>query len=350
MKQPSDTREPVAVLGATGLVGQRLVERLVDHPLFRVVSVSASDARRGQRYGDNVAWDSDRKLPTWLADMPLVSLETRLPCRWVFSALDSGTAAQVERGLALAGHMLVTNAANHRMDLDVPLLIPEVNPDHLELVRQQAFHGGGLIANPNCTAAALALALHPLRAAFGLRRVLVATYQSVSGAGKRSLQELDLEDNLIPWISGEQVKVARETAKILGQRTADSVRPHDVLISAQCVRVPVLQGHSLAVSVELEQDPSDLEGLISAWERFRGEPQRLGLPSAPEAPLRYHRATDAPQPRLHRDLGAGMTVSIGRLEPCPVLGYRFFCVSHNLWRGAAGGALLCAELALRRGL
>ncbi|MFW5904891.1 MAG: aspartate-semialdehyde dehydrogenase, partial [bacterium] len=254
----------------------------------------------------------------------------------------------IETEFAEAGHLVVSNAKNHRMDPEVPLLVPEVNPDHLELLKDQEFGGGGIIANPNCSTIGLVLALKPLHDAFGLETVHVVTLQALSGAGVPGVASMEIADNVIPFISGEEDKLETEPLKILGALEGSEIRRADIRIGAHCTRVPVTDGHTEAVSVTLRKEAT-ADDVIEAWNEWVGEPQRLHLPTAPARPVQYLSGATDPQPRLHRNLGRGMTVSVGRLRSDPVFDWSFFGLSHNTVRGAAGGALLCAELAVARG-
>jgi aspartate-semialdehyde dehydrogenase len=271
--------------------------------------------------------------------------------RLVFSALDASVAGELEQAFADAGHVVLSNARNHRMNPVVPLLVPEVNADHLGLLRVQARQRGGkgaIVTNPNCSTIVLSMALAPLRA-FGLRACLVSTMQAVSGAGYPGVPSLDILGNVIPFISGEEEKMETETRKILGTLAGAEVEPHPVRVSAHTNRVPVVDGHTETVSVALEQKPS-LEALRAAIDGFAGEPQRLGLPSAPERPLLYLDQPNRPQPRFDAGRGRGMTVSVGRLRPCGVLDWKFVALGHNTVRGAAGASVLNAELMQAQGL
>jgi aspartate-semialdehyde dehydrogenase len=346
-------RIPVVVLGATGLVGQRLVALLARHPWFRVAGVASSSRRNGQRYGEVTRWRIGGAAPAEVADLPLLPAEpgAQPPAPVVFSALPAADAEQIEPAFARAGSLVFTNASAHRLAPDVPLVIPEINGDHLAAIETQRARRdwtGAIIANPNCSTTGLALALAPL-APFGARRVLVTTLQAASGAGYPGVAALDLVDNAIPYIEGEEEKLETETVKILGSWTGDAFAPAEIGLSAQCTRVAVREGHLACVSVALDRRPTGDGELIDRWIRFEGEPQRLRLPTAPRRPLRYRDEPDRPQPLWDRDAGHGMTVSVGRLRPCPVLDYKFVCLSHNTLRGAAGAALLNAEFAYARG-
>lgn len=340
----------MGVLGATGAVGQRFVSLLRHHPWFDVVYLGASERSEGNAYGEAARWIQDDPLPPEVAEMQVRSCEPpegeEIPL--FFSALDSSVAGSIETEFARAGHLVVSNARNHRMDPGVPLLVPEVNPDHLDLLEDQDFDGGGIVTNPNCSTIGLVLALKPLHDHFGLETVHVVTLQALSGAGVPGVASMEIADNVIPFISGEEDKLETEPLKILGTLDGREIRPADIRIGAHCTRVPVTDGHTEAISVTLRNQAS-AEDIIGAWNEWIGEPQRLRLPSAPVRPVQYLSGAMDPQPRLHRNLGKGMTVSVGRLRADPVFDWSFFGLSHNTVRGAAGGALLCAELAVARG-
>ena len=342
-------RIPVGILGATGAVGQRFVSLLHDHPWFRIAWLGASDRSAGLPYGEAVRWIQDTPLPPGVAETTVEPCEPPagdIPL--FFSALDSAVAGPLETEFARTGRLVVSNAKNHRMDPDVPLVVPEVNPDHLALLDRQDLDGGGIVTNPNCSTIGLVLALKPLYDAFGLERVHVVTLQALSGAGVPGVASMEIADNVIPYIGGEEDKLETEPLKILGTLDLEGIEPADLAIGAHCTRVPVTDGHTEAVSVTL-LEPATEEEMIEAWSAWRSEPQRLGLPTAPDRPTVYLSGESDPQPRLHRNLGGGMTVSVGRLRPDPLFDWSFFALSHNTVRGAAGGALLCAELAVAEG-
>jgi len=342
-------RIPVAVLGATGSVGQRFVSLLAAHPWFELVAMTASDRSAGKRYGDVVEWVLETPLPSAAARMVVQQTEPVLGLPLVFSALDAAVAGEAETAFAAAGAVVVSNARSHRMDRDVPLVVPEVNPDHVELARRQTFSRGAILTNPNCSTIGLVLALKPLADAFGLRRVAVTTLQALSGAGLPGVPSMRAVDNVVPFIGGEEDKLEREPLKILGRLGPDGVEPAAIAISAQCTRVAVLDGHTECVSVETVE-PVDPAAATAAWRAWASEPQRLGLPSAPRPVVVVTEAADRPQPRLDRSAGGGMAVTVGRVRPCPVLGLKFVTLSHNTVRGAAGGSILLAELAVARGV
>jgi len=339
-------RIPAAVLGATGLVGQRFVARLAAHPRFRLAELAASPRNAGRAYRDACAWGVPGVEP-WagMGEAALVACEpASVQARVVFSALGADAAREVEPALARAGALVFSNASAFRMEPDVPLVVPEVNPGALDLLAEQREArgwSGALVCNPNCTSAILVSALAPLHEAFGIERVLATSFQAASGAGRPGVGSVDLLGNVIPFIPSEEQKVAEETRRLLGRE--------GLVVSAACNRVPVADGHTLAVSVQLAGAPSP-EVAREVLEDWRGPAEVSGLPSAPSRPLRVHRADDRPQPRLDVDDERGMRVQVGRVRACPLLGLRFVVVGHNLERGAAGGSVLNAELAEARGL
>lgn len=334
---------PVAVLGATGSVGQRFIELLVHHPWFEIAAVAASERSVGKKYKDAVNWLMPTPLPQHIGQMEVKPCAPNLPCAIAFSGLDSSVAGEIETAFAEAGYIVHSNARNHRMQPDVPLLVPEVNSDHLELTKQQRFAKGKIITNPNCSTIGLTLALKPLLDAFGIEAVSVVTMQAVSGAGYPGVASMDIMDNVIPYINGEEKKLETETLKILGKYSPNGIAYSAFKISAQCNRVPVSDGHTECVAVKLKKKASK-EDVIKAWTTFSGAPQKLQLPTAPLQPIHYFSEDTFPQPKLHRQLDKGMALSIGRLRECPLFDYKFTILSHNTIRGAAGGALLNAEL------
>jgi aspartate-semialdehyde dehydrogenase len=343
---------PVGILGATGMVGQQFISLLAGHPWFRVEWLGASQRSEGKAYRDASAW----RLPAPLRDdVARMMVDAATPGRapaLVFSGLDSSVAGDIEGAFARAGHIVVSNARNYRMEPTVPLLIPEVNAEHLALLpAQRAACGwtGAIVTNPNCAVVVLAMALAPLRQ-FGLESVTITTMQAISGAGYPGVPAWDILANVIPFIGGgEEEKVEAETPKILGSLGAGAIDGHPVRISATTTRVPVPNGHTGSIAVGLTQRPP-LDAIIDAWQAFRGRPQALDLPSAPPQPIVYLQEPNRPQPSLDADRDGGMTVSIGRLRPCPVVGYKFVALGHNTIRGAAGAAILNAELMHREGL
>ena len=341
------------VLGATGTVGQKFVSLLADHPWFEIVAVAASQERIGKRYGDEVRWRETSPLPANVADLVLSAAEPDGRSRFAFSGLDAAIARDVEPAFARSGAMVVSNASAFRMEPDVPLIIPEVNADHLSLLaRQRRERGwsGGIIVNPNCSTAALVTALAPLHRAFGLTRVVVATLQAASGAGYPGVPSLDILGNVIPFIGGgEEEKIERETRKLLGLLDGDSVGEAEITTSAMVHRVPVVDGHLVSASLAFERVPSPDEA-IAVLEAFRGDARVAGLPSSPAQPIEVDRRADRPQSRLDIGRGGGMTVTVGRVRPCPVHHLRLVALGHNLVRGAAGAAVQNAELAVAAGV
>jgi aspartate-semialdehyde dehydrogenase len=340
----------VGILGATGTVGQQFIALLAGHPWFRVRWLAASERSSGKRYGD-LAWRLPTELPEDAAGLSVEALKPGVGPQLVFSALDSSIAGEAELEFAAAGHVVVSNSRNHRMDALVPLLIPEVNPEHLALIPlQKKIKGwsGAIVTNPNCAAVPLVMALAALRS-FQPKRVLVTTLQGLSGAGYPGVASLDATANVIPYIDGEEQKIETEPRKILGRFVADAVEPHPITLSATTTRVPVVNGHTESVSVELEKDVAQSD-VLAAFRDFSGEPQKMKLPSAPPKPIVYLDAPDRPQPRLDAERDGGMVTHIGRLRACPVLGHKFVLLSHNTIRGAAGAAILNAELLAAKNL
>ena len=343
---------PVGVLGATGTVGQRFVQLLAGHPWFDLVAVAASERSAGRSYREACAWKLDVPMPAAAGALVVQPAEPGLACEVVFSALDAAVAGPIEEAFAGAGYAVLSNARNHRMADDVPLLVPEVNPEHTALIETQRRRRGwrGFIAtNPNCSTATLVLALAALERRFGLEAVMVTTLQAISGAGYPGLPSLDILGNVIPFIGGEEEKIERETRKILGRLAGTAVTPHPATVSATTTRVPVVDGHTASVSVKLGSDPG-LEALAEAFRAYRGVPQERGLPSAPGHPTLLLEQEDRPQPRLDVNLEHGMASVVGRLRRCPLLGYKFVVLGHNTIRGAAGAAILNAELLRDQGL
>jgi aspartate-semialdehyde dehydrogenase len=341
----------VGILGATGAVGQQFIALLAEHPWFRVTWLGASHRSEGKAYRDAAAWRLPSPLPDAIAGLGVDAATPGRAPKLVFSGLDSSVATEIEGAFAQAGHLIVSNSKNYRMEPDVPLLIPEINADHLALLDVQAASRhwtGRIVTNPNCTTVVLTMALAPL-CQFGLKTVMVTTLQAISGAGYPGVASWDILGNVIPFIDGEEPKVESEPLKILGALRNKRVEPHPARVSAHTTRVGVLNGHTETVSVALEQHPTP-EAIIDAWQTFKGKPQLMELPSAPARPVVYLTERNRPQPALDVDRGRGMTVSVGRLRPCPVLGHKFVALGHNTIRGAAGAAILNAELMHREGL
>ncbi len=347
---------PVGLLGATGMVGQRFALQLQRHPWFRLLWLGAGPRSAKRRYRDATHWVQDSPMPRDVARLEVREAAPEAACpELVFSAMDPAVAGGIERAFARAGHAVLSNSRNHRLDDDVPLVVPEINPEHLELIAEQRRRrkwSGCIVANPNCSTATLVMALAPL-AEFGVRRVLLVTLQAVSGAGHPGVSAVDALGNAIPFIAGEEEKLGAETAKILGRLETgggDGARvvPSDAVVSAHCNRVPVVDGHLACASVELEEK-LPVARVRRLMDGFSGAPQRLGLPSAPRRPLRVLDGPDRPQPRRDVAAGGGMTVSVGRLRECAVLDVKFAALGHNTIRGAAGASVLNAELMAAEG-
>ncbi len=356
MSTQRQSKLPVAVLGATGMVGQRFIELLRNHPWFDLVALAASDKHNGRPYAEVTAWRlPNSEMPTSVASLPVVACDPAAlsGVKIVFSALPGEVAGPIEIAFARAGVAVFSNAKNHRMAADVPLLIPEVNADHIAAItRQRKVRNwpGFIITNANCSATPLVMALKPLQRAFGVSKVMITTLQAISGAGYPGLPSFDILDNAIPYIGGEEEKLELETRKMLGSwEEGRGFVDAPMIVSAQCNRVATREGHLECVSVALERDASP-EEIIAAWRDYVPEPQQAKLPSAPAQALLYRDEIDRPQTLRDRDAGNGMTVSLGRLRRCPILGYKFVALGHNTIRGAAGGSVLNAEWCVHSGL
>lgn len=348
----SNSKIPVGVLGATGMVGQHFIRFLRNHPMFEVAWLGASDRSAGKKYREATTWRLDGTMPAGVADQQVYECKPvdGAP-KLMFSATDASVATEIERAFAGAGHVVVSNSRNHRMESDVPLLVPEVNADHLKIVPlQQKNRGwkGAIVTNPNCSTVGLAMGLAPLKP-FGITRVIVTTMQAVSGAGYPGVPSMDILGNVVPYIGGEEEKMQIEPQKILGDFTGSAIEPLAARISATCNRVPVIDGHLIAISVELSSKPT-AEQIIAAMNAYEGEPQRRKLPSAPARPVQYMPELDRPQPRRDAERDNGMTVFTGRLRECSVLDWKFMALVHNTIRGAAGAAVLNAELMQAEGM
>ena len=348
----SQQKIPVGILGATGVVGQRFIQLLENHPWFEVAWLAASDRSAGQRYGEAVKWRLKTPIPEPVRGMTVSNAVPQGAPRVIFAALDSGIARELEPQFAAAGCAVVSNSSAFRMQEDVPLIIPEVNADHVALIEKQCWRknsGGYIVTNPNCSAIGLVVALSPLDREFGIEALFVTTMQAVSGAGYPGVASLDILGNVIPYIAKEEEKMEEETRKLLGRLAGDHVEPAGFRMTAHCNRVAVEDGHTESVSIKLKRKAAADE-IIAALNEFRSTPQQMKLPLAPAQPLVYDATPDRPQPRFDVDRGNGMTVTVGRLRPCGVLDYKFTVLSHNTIRGAAGAALLNAELLKVQGL
>lgn len=343
---------PVAVMGATGTVGQHFVKLLLGHPWFELAALTASERSVGKRYGEAAKWYLSEKIPEAVADIEVRLTEPKAveDAKLLFSAMPTEEAAKIEPACAEAGFVISSNSSNFRMDPDVPLIIPEVNPDHLELLevqKKQRGWDGFIIKNPNCTTIVFVLPLKPLQDSFGIRSVFIASMQALSGAGYAGVPSMAIEDNIIPYIAREEEKTESETLKLLGKLKGRKIDPAPIRVSASCHRVPVLDGHTMAAFVELGKGASP-EEVAEVLKKFKAKPQKLKLPSAPEQPVIVSPEEDAPQPRYARYAGSvpGMAVVVGRVRKDPALknGIKFVACGHNVIRGAAGAAVLNAEL------
>ncbi|OGO04167.1 MAG: aspartate-semialdehyde dehydrogenase [Chloroflexi bacterium RBG_13_56_8] len=343
------------VLGATGAVGQRFIELADRNPWFEITTVAASERSVGLPYHQACTWRVSADCPPSVRDMIVQPCEPGLDCDIVFSALPTQIAGETEERMARAGYGVLSNASSHRMDPDVPLLIPEVNPEHLGLIpiqrRNRGWDRGFIVNDPNCSVVGLVLALKPLHDAFGIRRVMVTTMQALSGAGYPGVPGLDSLDNVIPYIGGEEEKMIREPAKILGTFSEEiaGIAPANLIVSPSCNRVTTRDGHMEAVSVELERK-AKLEEVVEAFTNYESLPYKLGCPSAVERTIIVRPEVDRPQTVMDRNAGNGMAISVGRIRPCEVLDYKFVVLSHNTIRGAAGGSILNAELMVAQGM
>lgn len=342
----------VGILGATGTVGQRFIELLEGHPQFEVTALAASDRSQGKTYAEACAWRLPCAMPARVAALAVSAPVPPLDCDLIFSSLPGEMARATEDAFARAGYAVISNSSAFRMEADVPLLIPEINPEHLALIetqrRARGYERGFIVTNPNCSTIMIALALAPLHARFGIESCMATTMQALSGAGYPGVASLDVVDNVLPYIAGEEEKIESETLKILGRMTDTRIEPAAMRVSAQCHRVNVSDGHLAALRVKLAR-PVELEELKDALASFDALPQALRLHSAPARPVVVRDEPDRPQPRLDRDAGAGMSVTVGRIRRDAVLDYRFVALSHNTVRGAAGAAILNAELLISTG-
>jgi aspartate-semialdehyde dehydrogenase len=344
------TRIEVGILGATGMVGQHFIRFLQGHPWFDLTWLGASDRSAGKKYADAMTWHLG-VVPEAVAGMPVDDCKPGNAPRLLFSAMDASVATEIERAFAQAGHIVVSNSRNHRMESDVPLLVPEINPDHLKLVPgQQRARGwkGQIVTNPNCSTIVLTMALGPLKQ-FGITKIIATTLQAISGAGYPGVASMDIVGNVVPFIGNEEEKMQEETQKILGDFRGDRIEPLAAKVSAHCNRVAVVDGHTVTVSVEFSAKPTEAD-VLHAIQSFQGLPQQRQLPSAPPNPVIYMHESNRPQPRKDAERERGMAAFVGRLRVCPVLDYKFVALAHNTIRGAAGAAVLNAELMHSEGM
>lgn len=337
----------VGILGATGVVGQRFIQLLENHPQFEVSALAASDRSQGKTFADACTWRLPGEMPAAVKNIVVQTPAPPLDCDFVFSSLPGEIAKDAEENFARAGYPVISNSSSHRMAADVPLLIPEVNHEHLALIETQrktrGYDRGFIVTNPNCSAIVIVLALAPLHANFGVTSCAVTTMQALSGAGYPGVASLDATDNVIPFIGGEEEKIEAETLKLLGRFRDGVIDTADMTVSAQCNRVNVSDGHMASIRVKLSR-PSSVDEIRAALASFTSVPQELKLHSAPRKPIIVRDENDRPQPRLDRDAGSGMSITVGRITPDNVLDYRFVALGHNTIRGAAGAAILNAEL------
>ncbi len=341
----------VGVLGGTGMVGQHFIRFLEGHPWFRLTWLGASDRSAGKKFPDATQWRLDGEMPSSIRDIVVSECHPNSAPKLVFSAMDASVATEIEQAFARAGHIVVSNSRNHRMEPDVPLIVPEINPGHLSAIpvqRKNRNWPGAIVTNPNCSTIVLTMALAPL-VPFGIKSVIVSTMQAVSGAGYPGVASMDILGNVVPYIGSEEEKMQIETQKILGGYADGSFRPLEAAVSAHCNRVAVVDGHMTAASVRFESKPS-VEEIQEAITSFRGLPQEKKLPSAPSHPVVYLPQQDRPQPRRDAGRDNGMAVTVGRVRPCPVLDIKFVACGHNTIRGAAGAAVLNAELMASEGI
>jgi aspartate-semialdehyde dehydrogenase len=339
------SKQKIGILGATGMVGQRFIQLLENHPWFQVAWLAASDRSSGKTYGEAARWRLDTPLPERVARMTVSPADPEGAPKIIFAALDAAIARDMEPRFAAAGCAVISNSSAFRMAPNVPLVIPEINADHLHLIEEQPSRresGGYMVTNPNCSTIGLVMALKPIEERFGIEQIFVTTMQAVSGAGYPGVASMDILGNVVPYIGSEEEKMEAETLKLLGRLEGHSVTPLHAMVSAQCNRVAVEDGHTESVSIKLAR-PATRQQLLAAWAEFRPLAGQ-GLPTAPEQPVEWAPQDDRPQPRLDRNRGNGMAVTVGRLRPCGVLDWKFTVLSHNTIRGAAGAAILNAEL------
>jgi aspartate-semialdehyde dehydrogenase len=336
---------PIGILGATGMVGQRYIQLLENHPWFEVAWLAASDRSSGKTYGEAAKWRLDTPLPERIAKMTVSAAEPEGAPKIIFASIDAAIAREMEPKFAAAGCAVLSNSSAFRMTPNVPLVIPEINAEHLHLIEEQPWRkasGGYMVTNPNCSTIGLVMALKPLEARFGIEKIFVTTMQAVSGAGYPGVPSMDILGNVVPYIGSEEEKMEEETLKLLGKLEGHAVTPLAAGITAHCNRVAVEDGHTECVSVKLTKTATR-EEVLAAWAEFNPLGGQ-GLPTAPEPPVFYATQPDRPQPRLDRNRGNGMAVTTGRLRPCGLLDWKFVCLSHNTVRGAAGATILNAEL------
>jgi aspartate-semialdehyde dehydrogenase len=335
----------IGILGATGMVGQRFIQLLENHPWFEIAWLAASDRSSGKRYADAAKWRLDTPLPERIGKMTVAPADPEGAPKIVFAALDAGIARELEPRFAGAGCAVISNSSAFRMAANVPLVIPEINAEHLHLIEEQPTRkdsGGYMVTNPNCSTIGLVMALKPIQERFGIEQIFVSTMQAISGAGYPGVPSMDILGNVVPYIGSEEEKMEAETLKLLGKLEGHAVTPLPARITAHCNRVAVEDGHTECVSLKLGR-PATREEILAAWAEFKPLAGQA-LPTAPDEPVQWTPEPDRPQPRLDRNRGRGMAVTVGRLRPCSLLDWKFVVLSHNTIRGAAGAAILNAEL------
>ena len=339
------TKHPIGILGATGMVGQRYIQLLENHPWFEVAWLAASDRSSGKTYGEAARWRLDTPLPERIAQMPVSPAEPNGAPQIIFASVDAAIARELEPRFAEAGRAVLSNSSAFRMTPNVPLVIPEVNAEHLHLIEEQPSRrasGGYMVTNPNCSTIGLVMTLKPLEERFGIEKIFVSTMQAVSGAGYPGVASMDILDNVVPYIGNEEEKMEAETLRLLGKLSGNHVDPLEAKITAHCNRVPVVDGHTECVSIKFSRTATR-EQILAAWDEYKPLAGR-GLPFAPNQPVQFAGQPDRPQPRLDRNRERGMAVTVGRLRPCNLLDWKFVLLSHNTVRGAAGATILNAEL------
>ncbi|HPN36756.1 MAG TPA: aspartate-semialdehyde dehydrogenase [Melioribacteraceae bacterium] len=342
-----DKKIKVGVLGATGSVGQKFITLLNNHPYFEVEEIAASDKSAGKKYKDVVNWIEDAEMPKKIADKVIKLCDDKFNSKLLFSALDASVAGEIEENLANKGHIIISNAKNHRWSYAVPLIIPEVNHEHLNLIKYQKYNNGAIVTNPNCSTIGLILSIAPLHNKFGVKSINVVTLQAISGAGYPGVPSLDMIDNIIPFIGGEEDKLESEPLKILGRMDEDKIINADIKISASTNRVFVKDGHTEIVQLSFINKPTK-EEILKTWEEYKSLPQEMNLPFAPVTPIKYFDNEKYPQPRLHKSIDKGMAAITGRLRECNLFDYKYVVLSHNTIRGAAGGTILIAEIMYKK--
>ncbi len=348
MKLPPENKIPVAILGATGTVGQKFIVLLENHPWFEITELVASQRSAGKSYQDAVAWKQKQNIPAHIASKKILSLEDKLQSPLLFSGLDSAVAGEAEGNYAALGHTVISNSSHYRMDATVPLVIPEINVEHFELVKQQQTQGK-IITNPNCSTIAMMLVLAPLHQEFGLEWLNVTTMQAISGAGYPGVSSLDILGNIVPFIDGEEEKIETEPLKILAKYEHESLQFANFIVNAQANRVPVIDGHTETLTIKFKQKPESLSQIQDVLSRFQAYPQQQNLPSAPPYPVIVHSADNRPQPLLDIDQNGGMSSSVGRIRWSSLGDINLVVLGHNTIRGAAGCAILNAEAYVKMG-